>query len=1510
MVILPTSGGVLTMAAHKSSIWRYRLTLLVFLAPLAFLGTVFPLSAHAREEEKILQAFSLRETFGVAHPTQVVEVDLVQEARGKPVHLVGPDGRVVPSQILRDGKLALQTDLPAGAARTWKLLEGSIPPQVAVQSPVKLYRDKNCYEVTNGLTGVRIPDAARSLQPTPAPIQGLLCSNGQWTATGPNYLSPHARRMEVHVLEEGPLKVVMEVLYAYDRPEVILQGQTAPGNQSRLPAGEGHYRSTITVDAGQPSLLIEEDTDMDVSYSLDVYPALHPTQARYRGHHATSAEQGREPDGQTYRPAHERPNMDAVVDLSYNTQCTYPPMAVWNPWIVNGGWYWQLYDPQAAPSANVLGIFAGPCSRAIGAAHSGIEVYTTAEGVEDLVTQIDPAGNLHAVYRAGQDLWYVKVRTDLRPEAPEKIGKGLIHADLLVRAGGEVSVVAFDPVRRNFIHIERRAGGGVSSRVLDLTPNGLERITGEFAYQAESDRAQFLFLFGEHEGKAGGLLFARRTGEEQFSFQQWLPAEGHRQVARPTFARLVDGRVALLFTDSQHAHLAIIEPGALNFGTTPNQQAPYQHLNFGSALDARTGNLFVADNTGALALLTPEGSQLARRQQETKLGLGLDHHGQGPNRRSLTADDHGRVLAVHGNRFFLFQDGRWKRFEAADQLQIASPRVAFHTPTNQFVLLGRVGGKLSLFGFRAGDEAPRLLHALRETEQRSAGIRMAARRFSPDTRFFPRVRFSWGIFAGVKGRDLKPATEVQPIAAQMNLRAIMNLSKLHRLELEFPDPPGGFGSLYMEKRLFQKKLDRLQRNRQYYQDLVQAEPTGRPLLEIWTDPFRDARITRRAAGAILELSRRLLMALIHGDGIYDARFGYWQGGLEMSRMGLWIDAVLANSAVPDEEKAQVKAAAALFAQVLWDDDFVPLFDGHGLNLGTANMPVQQSGYRDFYALLLANHPAMKVHAQVAAQHARWLLHRIVNEHGAAMGSTHYMSASMEPTLNTLLQVQARGEEDPFREEERLARFAEFSLNLLTPPEVRFGGRRKLIAVGDSSTESTPLFGILATGFRTANPRLSARTQGAWIESGQPQSGFFGSTLAKIDELAPAEAPVLGNATFPGWYSVLRHGWGTSNESACWFIDGDFYSDHRHHDQGSVVLYALGAPLSLDWGSMYSPQAAGAFLHSTVLPEDRIGHRWDQDNPPLGAGSAWARSAQDMFLSFAHTACAQAHFTAGPNLSWTRSVYAIHPREDLPAFFIRDTFHGAEAACPKVFSLNMTAQGDVETPAGKMSPPPRTYGPQQQLPSAGKVFELPAGPQRLSFRGQWLIDWDLWTVAEKTQQAHIGNWGHKWHPLPEQAEFAQANRRAFEEHQHLLRLKGQGPFQVLLLPYRKRERPDDLLVQQDGETLHITSGGAVTLLGDGFCAYRDARRRLLAVFGQERAEADGLRVTGGPLEIWLDGGRASITAHGPAGKRVFRLPGEWQKEDTEKEIRGLSGRGDEWVLDYSGGYPQSILLHKN
>src|SRR5207248_1558043 len=147
------------------------------------------------------------------------------------------------------------------------------------------------------------------------------------------------------------------------------------------------------------------------------------------------------------------------------------------------------------------------------------------------------------------------------------------------------------------------------------------------------------------------------------------------------------------------------------------------------------------------------------------------------------------------------------------------------------------------------------------------------------------------------------------------------------------------------------------------------------------------------------LAHDLLDALVNDDGIYTPKFHYWLGGLEMSRQAVWINAILTSPNSSAAERQAVETAAVLFASVLWDNDFVPMFDGHGLNLGTANMPVQQSEYRDLYALVLRDH------LDLAVKNAISNLHETVSETGAAMGSTHYIGASMGPLLSTLQQIQ-------------------------------------------------------------------------------------------------------------------------------------------------------------------------------------------------------------------------------------------------------------------------------------------------------------------------------------------------------------------------------------------------------------------------------------------------------------------------------------------------------------------------
>ena len=825
---------------------------------LAFLGMLsaawLPHSALGRDpgsrEKTPTQVFTIEEHYGVLHPDQIIDFDLAEKIDAANSCMVGPDGKETICQLLENGrKVAVRADLPPRGKKTWRLIEGR--PPAANTPPVKVQQTRGCFEITSGPTGVRVPlvydPAATKSDAIPAPIQGIRLRDGTWAATGPNRikLSAGLRKMRVRFVEKGPLKVVVEVEYEVDRGErTVGRGQTTALDPAVC-------KTTITIEAGQPSILLEQETDVQASYALDLGSGLKLSQARYRGHHSSSKETGYEKDGRVYRASHERPAMDAFFDLpfdrdyasSYCTDLGQSPtirrMAVWDPWIFDSGRYWQVYDKNEGGSPHLIGIFAGRASRALGASNSGAGFYT---------------------------------------KCP----------------------------------------------------------------------------------KSGG------------------PA------------------------------------------------------------------------------------------------VGID-------------------------------------------------------------------------------------------------VQMNLR--SPDARVWPRVRFQWGLFVGSKGHELADPLQVQPIASQMNLHAGINLNKVHRLIVDFHDPPGGYGSPYMGRAVVERMIEKLrkdtggQHGKGYHGYLAHADPSARDLIEMWADASGEK--VGAVVKGIEEEARSLLDALVHEDGIYSFRYGYWHGGLEMSRKLLWIDQVLGSTAATPEMKARVKAAAVLFGAVLWDNDFVPMDDRHGLNLGTPNMPVQQAGFRNQYALFLAGHPMMQGRVEAAVKGTAEVLGHDINEFGAHLSCVHYVGAGMGPTLTMMQQLKTAGVKDFFRDEPRVAKFAEFYMNCTTPPEPRFGGRRKNISVGDGATEPSELFGQMATGFADVNPALGNRLAGLWQAQGKPHSSFHGTTLLKIDEDLPAGYPLggpeLASANFPGQFSVLRTGWNTPHETAVWFINGNHYYDHSHCDQGAVVLYALGAPMSIDWG---------------------------------------------------------------------------------------------------------------------------------------------------------------------------------------------------------------------------------------------------------------------------------------------------------------------------------------------------------
>ncbi|MHB9025188.1 MAG: hypothetical protein ACYC7E_13620 [Armatimonadota bacterium] len=1171
-----------------------------------------------------LITFAVTERFGVAHPDQIIDFDLAAPVDAKNAYLLGPDGAEVPYQLLENGKkLAVRTDLPVGAEKTWKLMTGHAP--APARDGVQVTEGTTCYEITNGLTGIRVikpvPVTGAAWKPLfdllgwdgqaprvylPAPVQGVRYRDGQWSAVGPNGLAALATAftgMTVTFRERGPLKVVVEVAYSFARPAIDNKGN------GDLPAGPARYISIIEVQAGQPSILFEEDAETDVTWSMDCYAGLQPTTGRYRGHHASTPEYGHGPDGAVWG-TNLGPSNNAETVLRYDRPMrsdfrrgaeVWGRMAVWDPWVFDSGWWWQVYDDKAPATGNVLGIFAGRASRALGATFSGTGIFT-----------LPPAS----------------------------------------------------------------AGG--------------------------SPRA----------------------------------------------------------------------------------------------------------------------------------GLTIALYGRCPSTRAL----------------------------------------------------------------------------------------------------IPHSRYQWGLFLGVKGADLAPQTAVQPINRQMNLHASINLNKLHRLQLDFPDPPGGYGSIYMDPPVLRRLLNRLRNDKDFLaRQRAVSNGAQQEYLLFWADAGGQQAHTRLKSLDADTTAR--LQTLIHGNGTYDKSTNYYEGCWGTLNVVSWADQLLASGTLSPVEAARVKALAVVNAAILLDDDHTPRGAAHGLNMGNANMPTIHTSQRQTAALLLAGHPMAKALLPTVWPTALGELHNDFNADGAHVSAVGYIDTT-QTLLMTLLAAQHLGLGDAFVSETRLAKFAHFYLNVMTPPECRFGGLRKMLPIGDSSTSSSVIPALLATGFAKSQPALSAQLMGAWRAMGGPLSALSPAAQAINQEL-PGAPPMLGDAAYPGYYSVLRYGCNTPEETAAWCVNGNTYGDHAHNDLGTVVYYALGAPLSLDWSGRYPSTKAGIY-HSTVIEEKYFGHPWDSEawvDPydPRETGGAGlsghsgyvapASATQEGLLSFT-AASRMASRIEHRGLVWRRTITQMHLDPAHPLLFMQDRFSGQAPDQPKIFTMNFLADGPLQTPAGAMTPPLRDYSnplgqgeQKKESPSAGPVFAVKPGVNRLSFTGQrWPkhptqgIDWEVFLIPEEEQQAQIGNWAIFWQPLNEQGQFkAATGRPLYEERQHILRVRGTGGFTTLILPYRKGEQPADLAVTREGETLRIAAHGETTLIDTNRVAVYAKTRQMLASFVAQEVTGAGLRIAGGSAEVVLTDKQATITLHGVKGERRITLPKSVHFPHGRPLSRSIRLKDGQLIVDYAGGAPVTIIL---
>ena len=182
----------------------------------------------------------------------------------------------------------------------------------------------------------------------------------------------------MEVLENGPLRAKIRVSYVAIRP-CWYTGSMLTWS----PASEnGYFTCTITLEAGQQSIIIEQETDGHPTWNVDMNTGVNADRARYDGANSTDIAHGHNYDGTKYEAMHTRADMEAEINLSDTgvrnnygwrgqgdtpVNCVmYPRIYNWFTWGNDSGYYWHAYNSAGGPNSNVWGIFQGRSGAVIG----------------------------------------------------------------------------------------------------------------------------------------------------------------------------------------------------------------------------------------------------------------------------------------------------------------------------------------------------------------------------------------------------------------------------------------------------------------------------------------------------------------------------------------------------------------------------------------------------------------------------------------------------------------------------------------------------------------------------------------------------------------------------------------------------------------------------------------------------------------------------------------------------------------------------------------------------------------------------------------------------------------------------------------------------------------------------------------------------------------------------------------------------------------------------------------
>jgi len=687
-------------------------------------------------------------------------------------------------------------------------------------------------------------------------------------------------------------------------------------------------------------------------------------------------------------------------------------------------------------------------------------------------------------------------------------------------------------------------------------------------------------------------------------------------------------------------------------------------------------------------------------------------------------------------------------------------------------------------------------------------------RTGPDATYGAINRWSYGFYIGLKS-EIGAYNVAQDIQKKQTLYAGMNLSKVLNLNLELTDPT--VGHAYLSDAGFQSWVDDMQASANNSSGAWgDAHSTASSYDYIWQAVNDPATYATTAVNTVTAQLTSVFNRIHNYYGIYDENNTYWKLVRNISTHFFAITTLLAldeyqGSSITDAQRQDLLDAASIFTNLLQDNDHVPLQDEYTSSLGTSNMPVQYKAGRDRFALYTSLiDGAQTIDLTEIKTVLDASIESTVNAYGVHESAPHYMGeASFQPLAYLMLQLQRAGELPTINS--KVALMADYLMAMHTPTEARYGTATAVVSLGDGPTERIALTGTLATLFKTADPTLAGELIKTWRDNGSYHENILGPTVVINDTSIASGTRTTGDKFWNGFGTVLRNHLDDPLESVMHFVHGTYYRDHRHHDQGSFSLYAMGAPISIDWGPQYDPRVAGNYFHNVVVPSSKI-TTWTNAYSGMDADIFGDEDGQDTILSSTSNfgvntswAETQIQYTDGADTdTQTRRITRYNEIEDSTVIYrVEDDWGGDWIADSKIASYNFMASGAVVTPDGNNTPPAGTLNTST---GTATEYSLAAGIHKFEFTGQWVADFTVFVIADAATDYIIQHFEHNVGTSAMKTLWVAENGGTYSEEQYIFRLKSTGTFDIVIVPYVKASPPTTLTLTE--------SGGVYTLNYDG------------------------------------------------------------------------------------------------